>query len=196
MTSLISTVSDTLSPETRERLRGELGVDKDKFEAALPAALAMLTTGLERNAKQPEGAEKLAGALDRDHDGGLLDDLAGALGPGLAEDGTGILKHILGGRRDKVENAVSTTSGLDAGSVGSLLAMLAPVVMGALGRAKKDNGLDIGDLAGFLGQERQTAEKNAPSGVGSLTKILDFDGDGDVTDDVLDVVGSLFGGRK
>lgn len=51
-------------------------------------------------------------------------------------DGSGILKHILGGKQSGAIDMISQKSGLDSSSAGSLLSMLAPLVVGALGKGK------------------------------------------------------------
>jgi hypothetical protein len=62
--------------------------------------------------------------------------------------------------------------------------MLAPLVMGALGKAQRERGLDPGGLAGMLGGEQQRAADAAPGVMGMLGKFLDRDGDGSVLDDI------------
>ena len=52
---------------------------REKLDAAAPAVLSMLTAGMSNNA-QAGGASALMGALDRGHDGSILDDLPGLLG--------------------------------------------------------------------------------------------------------------------
>ena len=61
--------------------------------------------------------------------------------------------------------------------VGSLLAMLAPIVMGIIGRQARSGNMDSGALAGMLRKERQSMEKHATGGL--LGGLLDQDGDGD-----------------
>ena len=51
---------------------------------------------------------------------------------------------------------------LDPSKAGLLLSMLAPLVMGALGKAQREKGLDTGGLAGMLGGEQQRAADAAP----------------------------------
>ena len=202
----------------------------------------MLLGGLARNAQSPEGAQSLASALERDHDGSLLDglgvllggsggssggeglggllsgmmgggssapggsgglgDLLGGLMGGGAPaskttDGDGILGHILGNKRGAVEQGVARSSGLDARAVSKLLPMLAPLVMGALGRAKKQQNLDAGSLASMLNHERARIERDTPGmQEGGLLGMLDMDNDGDVSDDVAKIggmLGSFFG---
>jgi len=81
-------------------------------------------------------------------------------------------------------------SGLNAGSAGSLLAMLAPLVMGALGRIQRQSGLDSGGLANMLGNERSRLEQSAP-GLSGFARMLDLDGDGQIMDDIGTIAGTL-----
>ena len=71
--------------------------------------------------------------------------------------------------------------------------MLAPMVMGALGKKKQSEGLGVGDLMGFLGGEQKAVEQ---AGGGSLIgRMLDQDGDGDfdMGDLAKVAMGKLFG---
>jgi hypothetical protein len=68
--------------------------------------------------------------------------------------------------------------------------------MAALGRRKRQSGLDAAGLSGILGQEAQRARREAPAGLlGALGGLLDRDGDGDFKDDLLGQVGGLLGKR-
>jgi hypothetical protein len=81
--------------------------------------------------------------------------------------------------------------------VSQLLMLLAPVVLGALGRRQRQQGLDPGGLAGVLGEERRQAEASAPAGLGGLLgRVLDADGDGQIMDDVGGLLGGFLGGGR
>ena len=92
------------------------------------------------------------------------------------------------------EQAVARAGGLDGGSAANLLMMLAPVVMGALGRQKRDSGLNEGGLADLLAGERRRADSD--SGLSGLTRLLDAAGDGGVLDEITEIGGGLLGGRR
>lgn len=171
-------------------LSSQLGADQDQTRSAVSAALPMLLAGLAKNASKPDGAQALFGALERDHDGGMLDDLAGFLGKKDTKDGEGILGHVFGGRRETVEKGVGAAAGgMDPAKVKMMMAMLAPVVMGYLGRQRQQKSLDARSLGDLLGNEAGTLQKRDP-GFGMLGKLLDKDGDGSIADDLL---GKLFG---
>lgn len=160
MSSVLDEVRKQLGPDTIQQLSGALGADPATTSNAISLALPALLGGLAHNAAKPEGALALNNALDQ-HDGSILDNLGGALGGmfgGGSSAGGGvlggvggaILGHIFGGRRDSVEEGVGKSSGLDAAQVAQLMAMLAPIVMGVLGRMKQSKGLDANRLPEVL----------------------------------------------
>lgn len=170
----------------------QLGADDATTKNAINAALPVLMGALAKNASNPDGAAALATALQKKHDGSILDNLQGALGnAAIGAAGAGILKHVLGGKQSVAAEGVAKASGLDPAKAGALLTMLAPVLMGALGKAQRSGGLDAGGLATMLGEERQRMSPAA----GGLLALLDRDGDGSVVDDVLGMAGKLFGKR-
>ena len=121
---------------------------------------------------------------------GMLDGGAGILGSG---DGAGILKHVLGGKQNEVAAGVGRAVGLDGAQAAKLLAMLAPMVMAALGSAKRSKGLDAGGLTTMLGEERTAIGAQSGGGLGSLLQLIDADKDGSVMDDVGGMLGRMFG---
>jgi hypothetical protein len=193
---LIDLVNERLDDRALSQLSQQLGADPGTTRQAVPAALTALLGGLSHNATQPAGAQQLAGALARDHDGSLLDDLSGFFGNPSNSQGAGILGHIFGGRRPAVESQVSRTTGLNQAQAARLLMLLAPLVLGALGRAQRQRGLDPGGLSDVLGGERQRIEQAHPQHRGLLNILLDRDGDGQIVDDLAGVAGSVLGGRR
>jgi hypothetical protein len=195
MNDVTAILGQVLAGNTLGQLSGAIGASKGQTEKAVSAAMPLLLEGLTRNASTSAGASSLLGALDRDHDGSILDDLAGYLGGGAAGAGAGdaILGHILGNRRSGVENGISRASGLDPAAVAKLLMMLAPIVMGALGKAQRGGGLDAGGLFSMLESQQKRAQQAAPDAFGALSKMLDADGDGSALDDVADLGTGLLG---
>jgi len=184
VSSIFEALADLQSPEAARTLSRQLGTDQAATQNALAAALPALLGALSRSGAGPDGARSLLGALDRDHDGSILDDLLGALGGGRSSSGEGILGHLLGAQRGAVERQIGRQSGLDPASVGKILAAVAPLVMGALGRARRQGNWDADGLARELGAERSRAEEAVPGSFGIFEKLLDADGDGEIGDDV------------
>jgi len=193
--TILDTVRQQLGADAIQQMSGALGADPSATSSAISMALPALIGGLARNASQPQGAAALDQALNA-HDGSILDNLGGLLGGAGGAGGLGggiggaILGHILGARRGPVEQGVGRASGLDAAQVAQLMAMLAPIVMGVLGRMKQSKGLDANALPDVLGREREQAERETP-GLGGL---FDANHDGNVMDDVIRMGGSALGG--
>ena len=193
MNGILDLLAQNLGGAQMDQLARTIGADRQQTQTAVAAALPAILTAINRNTNSAGGAQALNRALEQDHDCSLLDHLGGFLQGGLGgkqADGGGILGHVLGGQRGQVEQGVAQASGLDMGQVAKLLPLLAPVVMAALGRRKRQAGLDGGALSGLLGQEATRARQAAPSGVlGALSGFLDQDGDGSVQDDLAGQVG-------
>lgn len=194
MSSILDILGQQLGGDAIGQLSRTIGADPAATSKAVSGALPLLLGALARNAASPQGAQSLASALERDHDGSLLDNLSGFLGQGSTGVGDGILRHVLGERRGPAEVGLSQMSGLDTSSISQLLALLAPMVMGALGKTQRQQGLNVGSLAGLLKQEQTQAQQTAPSGMGGmLSALLDQDGDGQIGDDVARMGAGLLG---
>jgi hypothetical protein len=192
--SLLDMLQNQLAGDAAKQIGTQMGTDQSGAQKAIGAALPALMAALAGNSKRPDGAASLAKALEKDHDGSILDDLSGFLNRGDSKDGQAILKHALGGRQPAVETEVAKQTGLDPKAIAGLLPMLAPLVMGALGRQKKQKGLDVGALASMLSGEGQRAKEMAPGALGMLGGLLDDEGDGLDAGDIADAGKKLLGG--
>ncbi len=212
MASLLDGLMQQLSGDTVSQLSQHIGADESSTSSAISMALPVIVSALANNASSDEGAGALFGALQRDHDGGLLDNL-GALGSLLggdtsaasgvspkALDGASILGHILGGRQDTVQSGIGQATGLSGAQIARLLAALAPIVMAYLGRQTQQQNLDPGGLGSMLSNEKSSIESSHEGMGGLLSSFLDQNHDGSVADDVLKmapgILGSLFGRKS
>ena len=195
--NLSGLLGDVLSGGTVSQISQAIGTDEDTASSAIQAALPMLVGGLARNAQSESGLGALAGALDRDHDGSGLNDIAGLVMSGGGGAGAGILGHIFGGGQGNVAQSVSQASGLDLGKVAPLLMILAPIVMGAVGKAHREQGSSTSGLADLLGGAAASMGGGSSSSLmGILSSVLDRNHDGSALDDVAGMLGGLFGGRR
>lgn len=146
----------------------KLGIEPSKAKWVVSAAVPLIVAALNYNAKNKGQAANINSAIDN-HAGGLLGTLGGLFSGGVQDDGNKILGHVFGKNTGMVTDNLSQQSGLSSNQVGTILSVLAPVVMGALGQEKQSsaNGGGIGDLiGGLLGGASQS---NAGGGLlGSL----------------------------
>lgn len=201
--SLVDDLMAQLQGAPLQQLSQQMGTDTAQTQEAVSAALPMMLGALGQNAAQPQGAQALFGALQRDHAGGGMD-LGGLLGSLLggggnasaAPDGAAILGHIFGGNQQRAETGLGQATGLGA-NAGQLLKLLAPIVMAFLAQRAQAGGMDAGSLGQTLGQERERVQQQGGLGGGLLGSLLDQDGDGQVgMGDLLKMGGSLLGGRR
>jgi hypothetical protein len=180
-----------------DQLSQQIGGDKEQTANAASGIINTLLGGLAKNVGSQEGADSLAGALDRDHDGSIFDNLSGLLsgdaqgGNSSAMNGLGILQNILGDKAGGAAGLIGQMSGLSSGQSGNLMALLAPILMGALGKQKQENGLDGGGIASLLSNlVTQQSAAQAPSSplMGLVSQFLDQDKDGSIMDDVAGMV--------
>ncbi|MCB0635297.1 MAG: DUF937 domain-containing protein [Lewinella sp.] len=201
---LTSLLQSQLSEGMIDQLSQQLGgASKEQTQTAAAGIMNVLMGAMARNAATPQGAQALNNALERDHDGSVLDNVMDLLGGGgsrsvsnvneRALNGSGILNHILGSRQSGAVDMISQMSGLNQNQTGSLMATLAPIVMGMLGKAKSENNLDAGGVAGILeGFTRQQQGSNPAMGI--ISGFLDQDGDGSIVDDVANIGMKMLGG--
>lgn len=214
MTALTDELFAQLEGAPLQQISQQLGIGRSQAAGAVSAALPLLMGALGKNASQPQGAEALFGALQRDHTGSS--DLGGLLGMVLGgsqsrqTDGAGMLGHILGGQQGRAEQHLGEATGLGGDRAGMLMKMLAPMVMAYL--AKRMFGGDSGGgamgmagggnptaqiLGSILGQEQQQARQQGGLGGGLLGAVLDQDGDGQLgLGDLLKIGGGLLGGKR
>ena len=192
---LTGLLNNALNSDTIKQISQQLGADEGATSDAIQAAVPLLLGGLANKSASQSGAVSLLGALDRDHDGSVLDDLAGFIGDYLSGRGAGILAHIFGAQEGAVERGVSQASGLDLSKVGPLLMMLAPIVMGALGRARREAGIGAGDLPRELGNAAQ--QTGGDQGLlGALSSMFDMNRDGSAVDDIAGMLRRAVGGGR
>lgn len=187
--SVMDALEAQLGPDTIQKMSAQLGTDTASTSNAISMALPLLLGGLSKRAANAEGAAAIDKALTA-HSGGILADIGAFLTSGA---GASILGHIFGSQRAPVEEGVARATGMTPQQVSQLLAMLAPLVMGVLGRMKTEQGVDAEKLPEVLGQANLDMTRRSPA-VGDLVRILDSNQDGKIADDVARIGSSVLGG--
>jgi len=198
MSGFLDLLSSPMGKQLISGVAGQTGQSTDQTGSVLSMALPLLMGAMKKNTATPEGAQGLMNALSGSkHDGSLLDNLGGLFSGGVdqsvMDDGAGILGHVLGGKQSQVENALSSKSGMDAGTIATILKVAAPLLMGYLGKQKQQQNVSdangLGSMLGGLmggsdgGQKQQSL----------IESFLDSDGDGSILDDV---AAMALGGKK
>ena len=163
--SLIDLITGNAGNQVAEQAENKFGISKGQIIALLAVAAPLIISYLKNKAQDANEAEALNNALDKDHDGSILNNPAAALE--RQQEGGSILDHIFGGQKATVENQLSQNTGISMDKIGPILAMLAPVIMGYIGQQKQANGVNAGGLGDLLGgilggAQQQTQQSNDP----------------------------------
>lgn len=195
----INSLQDFLSPEVVQQVSRQLNIDESKASNAISLILPVLTAGLNRNAQTPQGAQALQSALQNDHDGNILNQLPEFIQNFSSGPGLGILKHILGPKQEQIAGGVSAQTGISSQQSMQLMMMLAPMIMGFLGKKQQSAPQSGGGILDILNQVQQQAapQQSGNPSLDMLTQMLDRNGDGNVQQEVMDlgkkILGGLFG---
>ncbi len=197
---LLNSVMGALGPQVIEQVAGQLGTNPQQAQGAIQAALPLLLGAMGKNASQPEGAQALHTALEKDHanldlgnvlgavmgGGGLGDILGAVMGGGgnsqaaAPSAGESILRHVFGGQQQRATQGLGQATGLGGQGANQLLAILAPIVMQILAKKIQSNNWSPTQLGNALGQQRQAIAQGGGLAGGLMNAVLDKDGDGDV----------------
>ncbi len=186
--NLIDLVKSQLGGQVMNQVSGLLGESPDKTQTAINGAIPALLGSLLGNASKGNGASTMLSALNGVDDS-MVGNFAGLLGggnqsSGLMDMGGKLLGSLLGGSGvGGLTNAISGFSGLGKGAAGSLLGLLAPLLMGVIKRQLgSSGGLNVGNLTNLLMGQKNNIAAAMPAG---LDKHLQSAGVGDLFSGVL-----------
>jgi hypothetical protein len=197
MSSFSQGLRSQLQGQPLKQLGNKLGLAPTQAASAVAAAVPLLIGALGRNTREPQGAESLFNALQKDH-AGL--DINSVLGSAISGGGQGeqILDHVFGERRPMAAQGLGSATGLQTEKAHALLRLLAPVVMAYVAKRIFDrrSGASITApvppspqaLGDELGHEEVRITKQAGIGGGLLSAVLDRNHDGSV--DFSDLTGA------
>lgn len=159
---LMDMVKGAVSKQLMGQLGGMLGTDEKKTSSVFETAAGSILGGLIKKAGSPEGAKDVFDMAQK-QDTGILDKLGDLLGGGDATEqyqnqGAGVLEGVFGGQSESsgIFDMIAKLLGLDKGLIGSAMKMLAPIVMGVIGKHIKDKALDAVGLGSFLGEQKKS----------------------------------------
>jgi hypothetical protein len=196
-TSILDDVHAALSGGAVKDISSRLGADPARTRTAIDDAIPILVAALGKEAADPARRSGLEQAIREDHDGSVVDDLSTYLSGGMtsrATNGDKIVDHVLGDRREPAVQALSGRSGLDMSTIASLLPLLAPIVMGILGRKQRSGDVNFDSITDVLGRDTQRAADGSPDLGDLLGSVLGGGADGQ-QGGLGDLLGSILGGR-
>jgi hypothetical protein len=170
-TNLVSYMMQFLTPEMIGRIAGALGLNRSDAQSGVSAGVPAMLAAFGGLADKPGGAQSLVNTIKQQS--GVLDNFASMIGgnnqSSFIERGSSLLTSLLGSHdQAALTGAVSRFAGLGQNKAGSLLGMLAPVVMGLIGRQIGTRGVDVGSLTSLLASQKEQIAQALPNGMGEL----------------------------
>jgi hypothetical protein len=189
MNPLIGMLASQLGGPVIQQISQQLGANEGTTQSAVGMALPMLLSAFGNHAATSDGAEAIHQATQQ-HDGSILDNVMGFVGnAGAANMGSALLGQVLGGgTQNAMAETIGQQTGMDSGAATQLLGMLAPLVMGAVGKSSQaQGGLDPNGIAQMLG-----SISGGNDFLGMAAKAIDADGDGNIVEDLGNIIGKIF----
>jgi hypothetical protein len=175
MNPLIGMIANQLTGPVVNQISQQIGADSGSTQSAINTALPMLLSAMGNHGNTDELHQ------EAQNHGGILDDVMGFLGNSQSGGIGGMLMNqFLGGNNNAIANLVGQQSGLNSGAVMTLLGILTPIIMGAMGKSAE--GGDASGLSQLLGSAASSSGGNDL--LGAATKMLDADGDGNVMEEI------------
>lgn len=198
--NLIDLITGNAGSEVATEAENKFGISKNQVIALLAVAAPLVISYLrKKSSESSDEAESLNNALEKDHDGSILNNPLQAVS--RQQEGNSILDHVFGVQKGAVENQLSQNTGISMDKIGPILGMLAPIIMGYIGKEKRSSGVDsgggLGDLLGeILGNAQNQAKGQSSSPLNDiLGSVLGGTNQGSAGNQLNDILGSVLGGN-
>ena len=170
--NLVSSVMQFLTPDVVAKIAQTLGIAPDVAQKVVSAGVPAILADFAGLATNPAGATQLSGTLNQQNPGMLsqvMDALGGPDQKAIADIGSSLLSALLGGSDlDAVTSAVSDVSGVNQNAGKTILGLLAPIVVGALGQQQRSAGLDSRGLANLLSSQKDQITAAMPPDLANM----------------------------
>ncbi len=168
-TNLVSSIMQLLTPDLIARIASALGLERSIAQKAIAAGVPAILAGLASLASKPGGAQQLSNVLARQRPDMLetvmTSSFTGSARTALSEEGSDQLSSLLGrGGLNGLMSAISTYTGMSQNKSETLLGLLAPMVMGAIGQQQRKAGFDSAGLVDLLTSQKSEIAAALPSG--------------------------------
>jgi hypothetical protein len=173
MSALLDMIAKQLSSSNMQTIGNQLGLDASTTQQAIAHSLPSLLSGIAQHAdSSAQAAQDLHNAVSQASSDSTQVINLSQTQPAKATLPTDLMQKIAGNQA--TIDQIAANSGLPASQIQKLLPMLAPMVMGAMGQAKQQQGLNPASLTQMLKDtESHIAQNVSPK----AQKVLQFAGE-------------------
>ncbi|HVZ15500.1 MAG TPA: OmpA family protein [Terriglobales bacterium] len=181
--SLVDAVKSYLTPGVMQSASSLVGESGTSTVNAMHGAVPGLLGGLLNYTSTREGADSLAGAMRQGNYGAVLDNPTSLFSGGSATSsmssvGQSLIGRIFGNRASSVADAIASSSGVRSSSASTLMSLMAPLVLGVMGKMIGSQGVSGASISNLLQSHRSDIVGSSPPG---LSRLLGFSGTGPVS---------------
>lgn len=172
--NLLEIVKKQISGDILQKAAAFLGEDTSALQKALNAILPSVLGGVVNQSTSISSATTLMNTLVTDgHDGSIFNSLSnllngGSATQGLMAAGDGIVKNLFGNKTSGIVDWIASYAGIKTGSASGLMSMIAPVVMGAIGKQISGEHASPTGLMSLLSDQTNLIKNTLPAGLSSV----------------------------
>lgn len=195
------------------QLSRQFGISPEDAQKALSNLVPVVAGGVKKTASSANGLESLLSKVKNNQDLRRAADVPSVLEQEQTRQaGNDILGDIFGSKEVSrtVAGHTAKSTGIDVSVLKKMLPLVAGLVMSSLNNKSQASSGGLGELLGGLANSKQTqtTSRGGLGGLlgglfgggrraqakqsGGLESLLDFDGDGNISDDILDLAKKMF----
>lgn len=175
--NLFGELKELLLGDIANKAANLLGEKEDKVKTAIEGLIPTFVGGLMKRASNEAGATTLLNVVKKgNHDGSIIEQLGNLVNnkehfAQIVEKGNGLVSMLLPDKKSSIATMISQFAGVRNSSATSLLSIVAPVVVGKLGKMVISQNLDKVGLANVLLEQRSILLDETPENL--QTKMID-----------------------
>ncbi|MEL6977108.1 MAG: DUF937 domain-containing protein [Pseudomonadota bacterium] len=170
--NLMELLSNAADGQGLDALARKHGATPEQAAAVAKSALPALSSGLKRSAASPDGLYQLA-AMFRDNDAAEVASAPEANPKDAEAKGQAFMDKLFGEARPDIERELASDgarkSGLDSGTVGAMLPVIASMVLGMFQKSETE---DSGGLGSMVNAVLQSGESGGDASAGGISGAL------------------------
>jgi OmpA-OmpF porin, OOP family len=175
--NLLDMAKSYFSNELISKASSHLGESEGGISKVISAAIPSLIGTIADKASSHDGANSVMQMASEQNDSGILGSLGGFFNSdsnsSLLSKGSSIISSLFGngGQSNMLTTLISSFAGVKGSSVGTIISMAAPALLGLIGKHSKDNNMSASSMASMLGEQKKSAMSMLPEGfsLSSLT---------------------------
>jgi len=194
--NIIKDLGGLVTDQLVKQVAGSLGESESGISSAIGSLVPTILGGMLNKSSDASSMGQIFDMVSNKDNAGFLDNLGGLVGGGnLAQGdpkdiGGGLLGSLFGDKVGGILDLVGSLAGVKRSSSSGLIGMVAPMIMGYLGKKILKGGLNATGLVDMLTGQRANISGAMPQGIADM---IGFDRGDSMMDKASDAAGKVVG---